>query len=416
MMDVYVIGIGPGNPAYLTERARSVIAACPVLAGDRRMLAPFEMEGKQLVATYKMEELRQLAASLLPDGGPLAILVSGDVGFYSLAALVKDLPGCRIHRIPGISSLVYFASLLQTNWHDAYIVSRHGRCDSLTEAVRHHGKVFCLTGGSDTPAALCQTLCHAGLGQVRVAVGCRLSYEDEQVTEGTAEELAGCPEDDSLAVMMIWNDGARPWQRPVHGLPDESFIRGNAPMTKQEIRSIALSRLAPSPDAVVYDIGAGTGSCTVELALLVPMGEVFAFEIDDEARTVLDANIDHFSLTNVTVVAGNAARTLPDVTAVPDAVFIGGTKGNISAILDEIYRKNTACRIVMTAITIETLAAVTAYYAARHDYILDITQVMTARSRHIGSSHMMMAQNPVYIMTAVCKTAPDGERRTSCLQ
>ena len=140
MMDVYVIGIGPGNPAYLTERARSVIAACPVLAGDRRMLAPFEMEGKQLVATYKMEELRQLAASLLPDGGPLAILVSGDVGFYSLAALVKDLPGCRIHRIPGISSLVYFASLLQTNWHDAYIVSRHGRCDSLTEAVRHHGE------------------------------------------------------------------------------------------------------------------------------------------------------------------------------------------------------------------------------------------------------------------------------------
>ena len=137
-------------------------------------------------------------------------------------------------------------------------------------------------------------------------------------------------------------------------------------MTKQEIRSIALSRLAPSPDAVVYDIGAGTGSCTVELALLVPMGEVFAFEIDDEARTVLDANIDHFSLTNVTVVAGNAARTLPDVTAVPDAVFIGGTKGNISAILDEIYAR-TACRIVMTAITVETLAAVTAYYAARHD-------------------------------------------------
>ncbi len=415
MMDVYVIGIGPGNPEYLTDRARSAIAACPVLVGDRRMVEPYAAAGKRLVYTYKKDEIYELALSLLPDGGPMAVLVSGDVGFYSLASLIRDLPDCHIVRIPGISSLVYFAALLQTNWHDTYIVSRHGRRDSLTEAVRHHGKVFCLTGGSDTPAALCRMLCRAGLGQARVAVGYRLSYEDEHVARGTAEELAGLKEEGSLAVMMIWNDKARPWHRPVHGLPDESFIRGKAPMTKQEIRSIALSRLAPSPQAVMYDIGAGTGSCTVELALLAPAGEIFAFEIDEEALSVLTANIDRFALSNVTVVPGNAARTLPSVADAPEYAFIGGTKGNIPAILDEIYRKNRACRIVMTAITVETLAAVTAYYAGRPDYTLDITQVMTARSRRVGSSHMMMAQNPVYIMTAAYDSVPGGERSSSCL-
>ena len=400
MMDVYVIGIGPGNPEYLTDRARSAIAACPVLVGDRRMVEPYAAAGKRLVYTYKKDEIYELALSLLPDGGPMAVLVSGDVGFYSLASLIRDLPDCHIVRIPGISSLVYFAALLQTNWHDTYIVSRHGRRDSLTEAVRHHGKVFCLTGGSDTPAALCRMLCHAGLGQARVAVGYRLSYEDEHVARGTAEELAGLKEEGSLAVMMIWNDKARPWQRPVHGLPDESFIRGKAPMTKQEIRSIALSRLAPFPQAVIYDIGAGTGSCTVELALLAPAGEVFAFEIDEEALSVLTANIDRFALSNVTVVPGNAARTLPSVAAAPEYAFIGGTKGNLPEILSILFEKNPSVRIVVTAILLETALQACESLEAFTLKPAEIMQLQVSRSKKAGKGHMLCANNPIFLISA----------------
>ena len=400
MMDIYVIGIGPGNPEYLTDRARSAIAACPVLVGDRRMVEPYAAAGKRLVYTYKKDEIYELALSLLPDGGPMAVLVSGDVGFYSLASLIRDLPDCHIVRIPGISSLVYFAALLQTNWHDTYIVSRHGRRDSLTEAVRHHGKVFCLTGGSDTPAALCRMLCHAGLGQARVAVGYRLSYEDEHVARGTAEELAGLKEEGSLAVMMIWNDKARPWQRPVHGLPDESFIRGKAPMTKQEIRSIALSRLAPSPQAVMYDIGAGTGSCTVELALLAPAGEIFAFEIDEEALSVLTANIDRFALSNVTVVPGNAARTLPSVADAPEYAFIGGTKGNLPEILSILFEKNPSVRIVVTAILLETALQACESLEAFTLKPAEIMQLQVSRSKKAGKGHMLCANNPIFLISA----------------
>ncbi len=409
-MHVYIIGTGPGNPALLTGQAKEAIKASPILVGDKRMLAPFAASGKRLVATYRRDEICRFAASLSDDEGPMAVLVSGDVGFFSLAALLTDIPGCTVTRLAGISSLVYFAAALQTTWNDAFIVSRHGRRESLVAAVRQHRKVFVLTGGSDAPAGLCRELCQAGLDTVSVAIGCNLSYDNETILIGTAADFVDRP-DDALAVMMIENEKARPWLRPIHGLPDEAFQRGKAPMTKQEIRSVALSKLAPEADAVVCDIGAGTGSCTIELALQAPFGHVYAFEVNEEALTVLQQNISHFDLANVTVVAGDASQTLKALDMVPDYAFIGGTKGNLVTILDDLYHKNEACRIVMTAISLETLAAATAYYASHSEYQLDITQVSTARSRQMGQHHLMIAQNPVYIMTAVRRDGREGPMR-----
>ena len=109
-MHVYIIGTGPGNPALLTGQAKAAIEASPILVGDKRMLAPFAASGKRLVATYRRDDICQLAASLSDEEGPMAVLVSGDVGFFSLAALLTDIPGCTVTRIAGISSLVYFAA------------------------------------------------------------------------------------------------------------------------------------------------------------------------------------------------------------------------------------------------------------------------------------------------------------------
>lgn len=396
-MKVYVIGIGPGNPELLTRQAQKIIEICPVLTGDARMLQAFQNSGKKLLPTYKTAEIKKIAANL--TDGPLGVLVSGDVGFFSLAALLNEIPVCEVSRVPGISSLVYFAAALKTSWQDAFIVSRHGRNYPLAAAVRQHKKVFVITGGDDSPAALCRELCAAGLGEVKVALGCNLSYANELICQSTAAEIAKRGAD-PLAVLMIFNEQAAPWQRPVHGLPDTAFLRGKVPMTKQEIRSVALSKLAPSPEAVIYDIGAGTGSCTVELALQAPLGQVYSFEINPAALALLKENIQHFSLANVTVVEGNAADTLKHVNAVPNYVFIGGTKGNLTLILDEVYTKNPVCAVVITAITLETVAAVTAYYAQHPEYSLEITQITAARSKKAGSSHLMIGENPVYIMEA----------------
>lgn len=154
-MHIYLIGTGPGNPDLLTVQAKRAIEASTLLVGDKRMLGPFEGTGKELVRTYRRDEICRLAASRTEEDGPMAVLVSGDVGFFSLAALLKNIPDCTVTRIAGISSLVYFAAALETSWNDVFIVSRHGRQEPLIPAVRQHAKVFVLTGGSESPAALC---------------------------------------------------------------------------------------------------------------------------------------------------------------------------------------------------------------------------------------------------------------------
>lgn len=148
-MHIYVIGTGPGNPALLTVDAKRAIEASTLLVGDKRMLEPFEGTGKELIRTYRRDEICRLASSRTETDGPMAVLVSGDVGFFSLAALLKDIPGCTVTRLAGISSLVYFAAVLETSWNDVFIVSRHGRKEPLIPAVRQHAKVFVLTGAAN---------------------------------------------------------------------------------------------------------------------------------------------------------------------------------------------------------------------------------------------------------------------------
>lgn len=398
-MKVYIVGMGPGHPDFLTIQGKRAVEESQILLGDRRMTEAFASLGKKIVVTYKPSEIRRVLASMKEGDGPAAVVVSGDVGFFSLGRLLTDIPGCTVIPCPGISSLVYFAAKLGTPWHDAYCISRHGRRESVAAAVCSHHKVFCLTGGRDTVSLLCRELCQAGLSHVRIDVGQNLSYEDERLLSGTAEALAA-QDIGGLAVMMIYNDHPLPIATPVHGLPDEAFIRGDAPMTKRSVRSVAISHLAPQAGDCVYDVGAGTGSCTVELARQTPFGSVYAFEIDQAALALLQENCCRFAVENVSVIPGDAAETMGAVPA-PDCAFIGGTKGKLTAVLDGIYRKNALCRIVMTAITIETLAQITAYYKDKRHYTLDIAQVSAAESRRIGHHHMMIGQNPVYILTAL---------------
>ena len=400
-MHVYIIGIGPGHPDLLTIEAKKVIADSSILVGDKRMLQFWDTAEKEIHETYKPSEICRIAAAHANGTDTMAVLVSGDVGFFSLAELLRDIPGCHVTRIPGISSLVYFAAKLQIPWQDAYIISRHGRQAPLVWAVQCHFKVFCLTGGEDSVSSLCQELCRYGLQKVYVQAGIDLSYPQERIVSGTAAQLAQ-QHLQGLAVMMIQNDEAIRRPMPYLGLDDTLFLRDRAPMTKQEVRCIALSKLQPQPDDIIYDVGAGTGSCSIELALQVPWGHVYAMEINKEALQVLQQNKEQFAVSQLTIVAGDAAETIQNL-PVPQRVFIGGTKGRLGVILDRIYQKNPGCSVVMTAITVETLAVITAYYALHTAYTLDITQVSIAKSKAVGTYHMMIGQNPIYILSAYPK-------------
>lgn len=400
MLTIHVIGMGPGNPDLLTGRARKALAEATIVVGDTRLLRDEVKKGKTVVQTYKADEIRDIAAHADRKKDCLAVLVSGDVGFFSLSKFIRHFPDCRIIRHPGISSLVYFAAALETDWEDARIVSRHGCRTGLVEPVMTHKKVFCLTGGTHNSVCdLCRELSDNGLGSVRIVVGENLSYKDERITEGTAQELKN-RHFDPLAVMMIFNDRARLLVKGVHGWEDGLFIRDRVPMTKQEVRALVISKLRPRADDIVYDIGAGTGACSVELAFQVPLGRVYAFEINETAVSLAEANKERFRADNLEIIKGDAAETIVPAEA-PDCVFIGGTKGKLETVLDILYDKNAGCRVVITAITLETAGAVTSYYKDKRDYDLNTVLLFAAADKKVGPYTLMEGHNPVYIMTAL---------------
>lgn len=296
---------------------------------------------------------------------------------------------------------MYFSSKLQLSWDDAKIVSMHGRTQNLVAAVARNKKVFSLTGGENSPQKLCAQLCEHGLGQVKVYVGENLSYPKEKITSGTAEEISAL-DFPSLSVMMILNEDAQSFTSTVHGLADDLFQRSKVPMTKQEVRSVSMSKLQPKATDLIYDIGAGTGSCSIELALLASQGKVWAFERNPVAVELLGKNKALFGVDNLEVIAGEALENIKAMPA-PDCVFVGGSGGDLCEMLDVIYAKNSNCRVVINAITVETLAEVAAYYKEHPAYSLEIVNVFVARSKHLGSYNLMMAQNPVYVMTALKK-------------
>lgn len=308
--------------------------------------------------------------------GPVGVLLSGDTGFYSGAKGLWPLLGNHeVITIPGISSLSYFCARLQTTWQDARLVSAHGRSHNAVGEIQRSAKVFALTGGATKAEDICRALAERGLGQVRVSVGERLSYADERIVTGTAAELAGETFAD-LSVLLAVNPDpvARPWNGS--GLPDGAFLRGDVPMTKEEVRALALSKLRLEAHHVVWDVGAGTGSVSVECALSCPAGRVYAVEKKEEALALLAENRARFHAANLEVVAGTAPEALEALPA-PDRVFLGGTSGSLEDILNVIFRKNPAARVVCTAVTLETVGEAARCFAGLEG--ADMVQVAVTR-------------------------------------
>ncbi|MCD7873539.1 MAG: precorrin-6y C5,15-methyltransferase (decarboxylating) subunit CbiE, partial [Acidaminococcaceae bacterium] len=163
MLRVNIVGIGPGNPELLTNQARRAIEESNILIGDKRMLAAFDT-GKRLFDTIKTSEIAEICQKADAEKDVVAVLVSGDVGFFSLAKTITGkLTDCECRRYCGISSLVYFAQQLAMSWDDAKIVSMHGRNQNLIAAVAQNSKVFSLTGGEHSPNQLCRKLCEHGM-------------------------------------------------------------------------------------------------------------------------------------------------------------------------------------------------------------------------------------------------------------
>ena len=172
-------------------------------------------------------------------------------------------------------------------------------------------------------------------------------------------------------------------------------------MTKQEVRAAALAKLAVTPTDILWDVGAGTGSVSVELALAANAGQVYAVECDPEACGLIRKNRERFAAFNLSLIEGRAPAALEALPA-PDAVFIGGTKGGMDAVLDEVLGKNPNARICISAIALETLGAAIAALTAR-GLTAEVTQIAVSRTKPAGRLHLLMANNPIFLITGIRK-------------
>ena len=168
-------------------------------------------------------------------------------------------------------------------------------------------------------------------------------------------------------------------------------------MTKQEVRAAVLAKLAIQPDDILWDVGAGTGSVSVEMALAASEGQVYAAECDPDACELIAQNRAKFAVQNLHLTKGTAPAALADWPA-PDAVFIGGSKGNLDAIVEAALAANPAVRLCVSAIALETLQQAVAALTVR-GLTAQVTQISVSRTKTAGELHLLMANNPVFLIT-----------------
>lgn len=392
---ISLVGIGMGAEKTLTLEGKKALNEAELLIGAKRMTEAVQKPGQMVLHEYRSEKIVEYIREH-PKYRTVAIALSGDVGFYSGAKKLIDQLDGNVEVICGISSVVYFMSKIGLSWDDAKIVSAHGRNCNLISLIRHNPKVFSILGTEDGVAVLASRLVYYGMGDVTLYVGENLSYENEKIFHDKAANLTEY-RGDALSVVTACNEKATPMSA-VHGISDGEFLRGKAPMTKEEVRTVSLSKLRLSEDSVCYDVGAGTGSVSVEMALRAWMGQVYAIEKKEDALALLKENKKKFAVDNLAIIPGVAPEAMTELPA-PTHAFIGGSSGNMQDIINLLLEKNPKVRIVINCITLET---VTEAMNAIRDFGLedvDIVQLAAARSKSIGRYHMMMGENPIYIIS-----------------
>ncbi len=387
-MIVFVIGVGMGNT--MTKEAEEAINCSQCIIGAKRMIESVVSDAEKIEA---ISGIAGVINQLKYDA--VSVLFSGDIGFYSGAKnLYEQLQGHDVRTICGVSTVQYLCAKLKRPWQDMKLLSLHGRDVDVVSAVIKNKECFFLTDEKHSPKYICSEIVRSGLGDVKVTVGERLSYEDENITEGSAFELSGIAFG-SLCAVIVDNSKARNFCSGT--IEDSEFIRGKTPMTKEEIRSVAIAKLALKQHEIAYDIGGGTGSVSVDMAMRCE--RVYSIENNEEAAELIRSNREKFCAYNIKIVEGKAPGVLESLPA-PDAVFVGGTRGNMAEILKVVVKKNPKVRIVITAIAIETLGLAVSELSKYCEP--NIVNMCVSRNKKVASYNMMTAENPIYIISGVC--------------
>lgn len=399
---LWLVGGGSGNPDYLLPVAKKTLEQADCVIASQRF-------GKMLSVKkfLPLIDLSNLLEQLptMREKESIAILVSGDPLLYSFYHTIKTrYPDWRIPVIPGIGSLQLLGAKFGLPMEQAYICSLHGKfytAGSIAYAVTQHSLTLFFCSATDGVREIANALCSYGLEETTLFIGANLTYETEQLWKGEPKQFCEM-ENPSLCVVAVSNPAPKKIGN-IALLPDIAFLRNNAPMTKEEVRAVILSKLQLQPDSIVWDIGAGTGSVSISCAKCCPYGTVYAIEYQASALEILRKNCTYLQAENVTILAGRAEQVMATL-PVPDCIFIGGSDGACSSILQQIQSLPKTVRLVVSSVTLETQAELMTLLQDMPQ--LEIVQIAVGHSRAVGKYHVLENNHPVMLFSCLA----GGER------
>ena len=435
MSQCTLIGILDEGWSELGERARDRIRRAGLIIGAARTLdlvRPHAADARLLDMDGALAQVPEWTRSALAAGQSVVILATGDPFCHGLAPwLIGKLEASNvkydIETLPAPSTLQQAFARWKKPWQDVRIASCHSKDAGewtfgappahglypLMQAIALHRRVFAFTGPENDPSRLARALMTAGFGAARLSVACRLGLPDETLYHELPPEKAATMRFPHPNVVLV--ERAAETGSPAFGLDDLDYLQRTPEkglITKQEARALSLAKLALRPDAIVWDIGAGSGSMGIEAARLAPFGHVWAIEKNADDAANARANAQRFRLVNYTLSEGKAPDGLADWPD-PDAVFIGGSGGELAALIRLILaRLRPHGRLVMNFVTLENLATAidtlkqastqedNAERQSKQSIQWDVVQLQASRSQPILNMQRMAAQNPVWIVTA----------------
>lgn len=407
-LEIILAGIGMGDQNNLTKEVQDAIREADILLGSERVLrqdAPGAEKRPFYLADQILPYLREVQENnLFSECKKAVVLFSGDSGFYSgcnalYHALQEEIREGRLNAglriLPGISSAAYLAACIGETYQDAAVYSMHGKevCN-LARRIQTAEKTFLLMSGVRDVNRLGESLLRAGMSECEIVTGYQLSYPEQRIRKMTPGECAKLTEE-GLYTCFVKNP-ASVHQNLAPGISDGEFIRGQVPMTKEEIREISLCKLKLHPHAILYDIGSGTGSVAVEAAGLSDEIRVYAVEQKKEALSLIRQNQERFLLENIILTEAKAPEGLEELPKATHA-FIGGSGGRLKEILGTLYGINPAMRVVIHAVSVETICEIRESLALYPTQNEELVQVQVSRAQKAGHYHLMRAENPVWI-------------------
>lgn len=395
---IYLVGAGIEGWEGFGKQALEIIDKAEVLIGHQRLLDIFpNFQGEK----RPLEDLSIMLEYLKITDKPIVVLGSGDPNFFGIARFVlRNLPKDRVEICPNVTSVQYAFARIKEPWDDATFVSVHGRgIKPALDRIIASEKIAILTDSVNTPAVLARELVARGAEGYDAYLCEDLGLATEKFTKTDVKGLVEitCSPLNILILIKTWEPNLRNY--PVIGIRDEEFSTAKKLITKEEVRAVTLGKLQIQDDLVLWDIGAGSGSVSIEASNLMPNGRIFALEKNSQYLSFLRDNMKKFAARNVLVIeafAPEGLEELPD----PDRVFIGGSGGMLEEIIEAVDRRlKPEGFIVLNAVTLDTLTK-SVEFLEDHGYSVEVTCVNISKTRTLTEYKMFAAHNPVYVITA----------------